>query len=614
MDFGWKFFLGDPASAQAPGFDDGGWRKVNVPHDWSVELPVAESNPSGTAGGFFAGGIGWYRKTFSIPPEWKNRTFGLEFDAIFRNSTIWLNGRPVGGRAYGYMPQHYDVSALVRTDSANVIAVRADASIQPYDRWYSGAGIIRNVRLNVKEAVHIPTWGTAVTTPGVTPEKAGVALAVRVNNNGTAAARSRLSTRILDPGGRTVARGRSTDGTVPAGGGETFSQTFSVKDPDLWSPGHPALYRTVSTVTVDGRETDVAETPFGIRTVRFSPDSGLILNGAKTVMKGVCIHHDGGCTGAAVPVRVWERRLEILKDLGVNAIRFAHNPHAPEVLDLCDRMGFLAFDEIYDKWAMPWQPLWAPSAKISPKAFAAEFHATWKRDLRDFIDRDRNHPSVVIWSVGNETIEQLRNPEKGVRILDSLVRFIHGYEPTRKVTCALHPGKASDGHEVPSRFMRSVDVVSYNYRTKDMADWHRLYPEVCWISAETKAYREDRPENWAETDYSNNSWFAVRPFDYAQGKPFDEAQGKPPSTKLGAGPSTGLGAGSPTTLGAGSRLRWGRPLDRARGELCGRAVYLGRHRLPRRVARLAGQGNPLGHSHDPGISQTLRIFHSEHIF
>jgi beta-galactosidase len=509
IDFDWRFSKGDVAAAGNVDFNDGLWSTVSLPHDWMVEGPIAKDNPSGVAGGFFPGDVGWYRKSLTLSKEQEGKKVYLQFDGIYRNSDVWVNGQRVGHRTYGYVSHFYDITPYVTFDKRNVIAVRVDGSVQPIDRWYSGCGIYRHVWVSVVDPVHVPIWGTYVTTPSVQEAQATVSVRTDVRNDSAQEQACRLVTRIIDPLGKEVSR-LSSEEKITAGSAAVFKQDAMVSKPQVWDVDHPNLYKAASSVYVGGRLADDCETPFGIRTVEFTPGSGFVLNGRKLILRGVCLHHDGGSVGAAVPEAVWQRRLQILKDMGVNAVRLAHNPHAPEVLDMCDRMGLLVFDEMYDKWAWPWESNGANS-KWPPTQIAAytkEFEATWRQDLHDFVDRDKNHPSVAIWSVGNETMEQLKDPNAGVQWLQRMVANIHEQDPGRKVTCALHPY----GDDNPSRMMGSVDVVSYNYRTQDMAEWHKKYPDYIWISSETKAYGNEAPKDWTQIDYSDNSWFYLRDF------------------------------------------------------------------------------------------------------
>lgn len=497
----WKFIQGDQPGAHRPGYNDDHWRFVSIPHDWMIEYPVDQKNPSGLAGGFYPGGIGWYRKSIDMRAYPDKKKFYLVFEGVYRNADVYFNGTHLGRQVYGYASFFHDVSDLVRRDTLNVIAVRTDCSRLPVDRWYSGAGIYRPVHLIAAHSLHIPVWGTVVTSDIEASGKARLNISTEMENSSTRSRRFEIRYDIVDPKGRLVAEGNESRFLEP-GEKETASAAFDLEEPLLWSPGEPNLY-SVHCYLMDGNtQVDLVTTNHGIRSIRFDPDSGLILNGARTMMKGVCLHHDGGELGAAVPPASWERRLSILKELGVNALRLAHNPHAPGVLDLCDRMGFMVIDEMYDKWEMDW-----PGSAAGPGM--AEH---WRTDLAGFVKRDRNHPSVVLWSVGNETIEQLENPERGRELYSNLMQLVNSLDSTRQVTCGMHPGTAADGHEVPSSMMHVSRIVSYNYRTDSFASWHEKYPDLVFIATETKAYGTHRPEDYHRIDFSDNSWNDMEDF------------------------------------------------------------------------------------------------------
>jgi beta-galactosidase len=504
IDFDWKFSKGDVANAQNPDLDDQVWSTVNLPHDWMIEGPVLEDNPSGIAGGFFPGGIGWYRKSLKLSPEQKGKKVYINFDGIFRNSDVWVNGRHVGHRTYGYISHYYDITPYVNCDAENLIAVRVDCSAQPIDRWYSGCGIYRHVWLTIADPLHIPVWGTYITTPEIDDAKALVKLQTKIKNEYAGEQTCRLVTRIISPSGKMIDE-LSTEKIIDGDSLEVIEQQSSVSKPELWDIESPLLYTAVSFVYTNDKLVDTYVTTFGVRNVEFRPDSGFLLNGKKVILKGLCLHHDGGSIGAAVPDQVWQRRLKILKAMGVNSVRLAHNPHAPEILDMCDRLGILVFDELYDKWVWPWQEDGKKPAKWSQSLideYKRQFEASWEKDLTDFIDRDKNHPCVFIWSVGNETMEQLRDPNDAIRQLKRYIAKCHELDPSRAATCALHPhGKNR------SDMIHYVDVVSYNYRTKDMTEWHEQFPDYVWIGSETKAYRKEMPADWSKIDWSENSWF-----------------------------------------------------------------------------------------------------------
>ena len=494
IDLNWRFTLSDPSGAHRVDFDDTGWRVVSLPHDWMIEQPVARDNPSGAANGFYPGGIAWYRKTLSPVNFEEDQRYFLVFDGVYMNSDVWFNGVSLGSHAYGYIGFHYDITSHIRTDTANVIAVRTDCSQLPVDRWYPGAGIYRHVHLVSTHHLHFPLQSNTVKTT-VEDETATISVSIGIANEGERSRRFKLKSDLLDPDGNLLSS-QITSRFLEAGQRMEVSESHTVEQPLRWSPDHPHRYRVKNYLVSNKRVLDNQSTAFGIRTVQFEPDSGLILNGEKVFMKGVCIHHDGGGFGAAVPEATWERRLVRLKKLGVNALRLAHNPHAPEVLDMCDSLGFLVINEMYDTWELPWED----------QNGDFDFEETWREDLTRFIRRDINHPSVILWSLGNETIEQLEAPQRGIRWYRDLIELTRSLDPTREVTCAMHPGNASEGHEIPSSMIFLSPVVSYNYRTDSFASWREQYPRMVWIASETKPYNENHSEPFESISYLDNSW------------------------------------------------------------------------------------------------------------
>jgi len=454
MDYGWRFTTGDPAGAEAAAFDDARWRTLDLPHDWSIEGPYDSAAATTGRGGYLPTGIGWYRRTFTVPQAWRGRRVTIEFDGVYENSDVWINGRHLGRRPFGYISFHYDLTAALR-EGRNVVAVRVDNSHQPNSRWYSGSGIYRHVWLTVTEALHVGPWGTFVTTPAVDSAGADVAVRTRITNDGSTDGRARVRLVVLDPEGREVARAEEPL-ALTAEGETELQQRLRVNRPSLWSLETPVLY-TLRTTVLDerGRVTDQTDTPFGIRHIAWEADRGFLLNGTRVKLLGVNLHHDGGPVGAAVPEAVWERRLHLLKRMGVNAIRTAHNPPAPEFLDLTDRMGFLVMNEAFDEWT---------HGKVEWGYH--RYFAEWaERDLTDFMRRDRNHPSVVLWSLGNEIGEQ--HAPGGHDILDALVEVAHGTDPTRPVTTGNDHIYADDGATTVA-FMELLDIVGYNYVDR----WH----------------------------------------------------------------------------------------------------------------------------------------------
>lgn len=391
----WRFHLGDIPDAQNPTFNDSQWRLLNLPHDWAIEGNFSEAHPSGNGGGALPGGIGWYRKKFSVDKDVKDKKIWIDFDGVYMNSDVWINGIHLGHRPYGYISFRYDLTPYVNFNAQNVIAVRVDNSEQPNSRWYSGCGIYRNVWLTKANPLYVDLWGVFVTTPHVPEDSAVVSVRTTLRNEYQHTVNLKMETAIINPSGKEVAslaafRSMRPDDTTE------IPQEITVYEPILWSIDTPSMYSTITRVFMNGKQTDEYTTPFGIRHFSFDAMKGFFLNGKQTKIKGVCMHHDLGCLGAAVNHRAIERQLEILKNMGVNGIRTAHNPQAPEFLDLCDRMGFIVMNETFDMWRKG-------KTEYDYSRYFNEWH---ERDLTDHILRDRNHPSVFMWSIGNEVLEQ----------------------------------------------------------------------------------------------------------------------------------------------------------------------------------------------------------------
>ena len=423
-DYGWTFTTGDPVGAEQPAFDDSGWRSVDLPHDWSIEGPYDEAAPTTGRGGYLPTGVGWYRRSFTLPEGSEGRQVWIEFDGVYQNSDVWINGQHVGHRPYGYISFYYDLTPHLLAGE-NVIAVRVDNSRQPNSRWYSGSGIYRHVWLTITDPLHVAQWGTFVTTPEVNPERATVDVRTRLVNDGRSIRRGEMLSIVLDEDGAEVAR-TVAPFTLNAGAEATLAQQLSVDAPALWSLESPTLYSVRSIVLeAGGRTVDEVLTPFGIRHIEYDADRGFLLNGERVKMLGVNLHHDGGPVGAAVPEAVWERRLLKLKAMGVNAIRTAHNPPASELLDMCDRMGFLVMNEAFDEWT---------HGKVE-FGYHQYFDEWGERDLIDFMRRDRNHPSVVLWSLGN--VMGVQQAAGGVQVLAMMVVIADTVDPTLRVTTGI---------------------------------------------------------------------------------------------------------------------------------------------------------------------------------
>ncbi|HMD87281.1 MAG TPA: glycoside hydrolase family 2 TIM barrel-domain containing protein [Terriglobia bacterium] len=461
FDFGWKFLKGDLPGAQQPKFADANWRDVDLPHDWSIEGPYDEKAPSGGPGGYLPTGIGWYRKRFRVPETHRDRVVVLEFDGVYQNSEVWINGQHLGLRPYGYVPFAYELTPHLNFGGENVIAVRVDNSRQTNCRWYSGSGIYRHTWLLTSHQLPVGYWGTFVTCPRVSKKSATVQVKTRITNTRKNSSACTLATNILDKDGNTV-QTQETSQEVEASGEYEFVQQLVVDQPNLWSPANPYLYTVRSTVREAGQVVDAYDTPLGIREAVFDANQGFLLNGEHVKLNGVCLHHEAGCVGAAVPERVWERRLEILRAMGCNAIRTSHNPYAAEFLDLCDRMGFLVMNEAFDEWKVP-------KGQIR-NGYSLYFDEWYERDVKNFLHRDRNHPSVVLWSAGNEVPDQ--GAPGGTATLRRLLEVFHTEDPTRRVTVACdHIASEPPTETVRPEFLALLDVVGYNYvdRWRDRA-------------------------------------------------------------------------------------------------------------------------------------------------
>ncbi len=469
FDDGWKFSLTATDAASDPTFDDSGWRILDLPHDWSIEGAFSPDNPSGVGGGALPGGIGWYRKSFSLKDEYRSKRAFIEFDGVYMNSEVWLNGHKLGVRPYGYISFRYEMSPYLHFgDSVNVVAVKVDNSMQPNSRWYSGSGIYRDVRLLFTDPISVDEWGTFVRSTEVRKKLASLTVDTRIMNASPDSERIQLKTLIYDERGRKVSE-TETDGVVQKDSAILFTQNLDVTNPVLWSVETPNLYTLVSEVSYHGRKRDNYKTRFGIRSFDFDPEKGFFLNGKPVKIRGVCDHHDLGPLGAAVNRRALQRQLELLKAMGCNSIRTSHNPPAPELLDLCDEMGFIVMDEAFDMWA-------EAKTKYDYHLYWDEWHA---RDLSDFIRRDRNHPSVIIWSIGNEILEQWDST--GTKIATELSQIVKNLDPTRPVTSAFN------FPEPENYIIRSgeMDLIGYNYHQQQYAAFPLVFPGAKFIASET---------------------------------------------------------------------------------------------------------------------------------
>jgi beta-galactosidase len=516
FDADWLFSRGDFASAPLPAFNDSSWRKVNLPHDWSIEGPFSAEYGSGN--GYAPGGLGWYRKHFRLEPGHKGKSVAIELDGIYAYAEVWINGHFVGGRPYGYASFECRLTPHLRFGGEdNVLAVRVDHTRFADSRWYTGSGMYRHTRLRITDPLCIPLWGTHVTTPEIGKDSAVVRIETTVQNGSSRSRQFTLRSEIVAADGGVVAD-LSTAGTADAGREGALIQEMRVANPRLWSTDSPALYAVRSRLIADSRPVDETSTPFGIRSFQVDPAKGCSLNGRAIKLKGVCIHHDAGCLGTAVPDKVWERRLRLLKELGVNAIRTSHNPPAPELLDLCDRIGLLVKDEAFDEFTPPknkWVSGW--NAGVPSRFGYGEIFAEWAViDIRDMVRRDRNHPSVILWSIGNE-IDYPNDPfshpvlEKGyrpenppaqnlVKHARPLIDAVKALDNTRPVTAGLASLAMSDAVGLAEM----LDAVGYNYQESRYAQDHQRYPRRIIFGS--------------ENNHQFGNWAVVRDNGYVAGQ------------------------------------------------------------------------------------------------
>lgn len=473
---GWRFYYADTTDLKDDyknaTFNDASWRKLNLPHDWSIEGDFKKDNPASPEGGALPGGIGWYRKSFTLPADAKDKNISIEFDGVYQKSEVWINDHYLGFRPNGYISFQYDLTPYLKFGSdKNVISVKVDNSKQQNSRWYSGSGIYRNVRLVTTNKVAIDHWGTFVTTPQVNKQFALVVLKTAVRHPEMDA--YTVSTILYDASGKKMDKESfiRIATTTPQ-----ITEQFQIKNPHFWSIKDPYQYKIVTQVLVNGKLVDDYETLFGIRFFHFDVDKGFSLNGVPMKILGVCEHHDLGSLGSAVNYRALQRQLEILKEMGVNAIRTSHNPPAPELLDLCDKMGFIVMDEAFDVWRRG-------KKKFDYHLYFDEWH---KRDLEDQVKRDRNHPSVIMWSIGNEISEQ--TDTSAFRLARELAGIIHNLDTTRPITAA------NNNPDTKNQIIQSgaIDLTGYNYHHNDYKNFHERYPGKIFLGTETTSALETR--------------------------------------------------------------------------------------------------------------------------
>ena len=506
----WQFHLGDTNEAAE-------WRCVTVPHDWSVEQPASPDKASCT--GYLPGGIGWYRTELNIPAEQNNKRFYLYFEGVYNRSEVFVNGISVGRRPNGYVSFMYDITEQLKPGENNVVTVRVDHSLDADSRWYTGSGIYRPVRLITADPVHIGLWGVYYTTEVDKLGQARIHVETTIRNDGTNTASGEVKHELCDMNGSAVAV-VDQQITVSKNSAETAKQQLSIDNPKLWNLKEPNLYLLKTTVTMNEQVVDESATRVGIRTLTFDPDKGFALNGEWMKIKGVCLHHDAGVLGAAVPKEVWRERLLKLKEIGCNAIRMSHNPQTTALYDLCDEMGFLVMDEAFDEWEYP-KKKWITGWNEGEPGFqgAADFFEEWaERDVEAMVKRDRNHPSIIMWSIGNEVdypndpyshpvlegarVGQkvfggyLRDRPRAERLGDiakRLAAVVKKLDKSRPVTAALAGAVMSNETDYPG----ALDIVGYNYTEFRYDEDHERYPERVLYGSET---RHDLPAWKAVTD------------------------------------------------------------------------------------------------------------------
>ncbi|WP_289158322.1 glycoside hydrolase family 2 TIM barrel-domain containing protein [uncultured Muribaculum sp.] len=499
---GWRFALIDNDSVASPAYDDSNWRKLNLPHDWAIEGDFSESNPSGTGGGALPGGIGWYRKDFVVPESDKGKQIYIDFDGAYMNASVYVNGNYLGTRPYGYASFSYDISPYVKYGEENVIAVKVDNAEQPNSRWYSGCGIYRNVWMRVLDPIHVAQWGQAVIAT-VNGGTGTLDITTEIENNSDGDAAITISSNLIAPDGKKVAE--SAEQTVDLSKADsitTVSSQITLKNPRLWSTDTPDRYTLVTVIkdAATGKTLDTYSTVTGFRTFEFDAEKGFSLNGKPMKINGVCLHHDAGALGAVVNRRAIERQLEIMKEMGVNAIRSSHNPPAPELLELCDSMGLMVMDETFDMWRK----------KKTAHDYSRYFDEWHEKDLTDLVKRDRNHPSVFMWSIGNEVLEQWSDAKADTLSLEQanlILNFGHSkemlanegemsvnslltkkladmtrrYDPSRPVTAGCN--EPNPGNHL----FRSgaLDIIGYNYHDDWFKDVPKNFPGKPFIITES---------------------------------------------------------------------------------------------------------------------------------
>ena len=553
FDKDWKFIREDVNGAEQNDFNDAAWRTLNVPHDWSIEGPYDRNNTTGRGGGYLPSGVGWYRKSFTVNETDAKQLCFIEFDGVMANSDVWINGYHLGKRPNGYVSFEYELTGHLNFgNKKNVLAVRADNTVQPASRYYTGAGIYRHVRLSITNPVHVSHWGSFVTASNVTADKATVNIQTVIASKATATQNVTVQVSIISPDGKAVGKAEVKQ-KIDAGAAQTVTQNIAIDKPALWDLENPQLYKATTTIVVNKKNIDEVTSAFGVRDIKFDAATGFSLNGKVVKIKGVCLHHEAGALGAAVPLSAWQRRFKILKELGVNGIRTSHNAVAPEFLDLCDKMGLLVMDETFDTWNA--------AKSHAEKGYNLYFTNWWERDTRDIVMRDRNHPSIIIYSVGNEVHDNL-NDSTGFRKYKMQQDLCHALDPTRPVTMALFRPALSKVYL--NGFAKMMDVVGQNYRENELVVAHDNNPtwkvigtenrheQAAWIPLRDKPYMSGQflwtgidylgEEDWPQiahgsglldktggirdVGYQRQSWWSDKPMLYVMRKQGNSGAGE----------------------------------------------------------------------------------------
>jgi len=501
FDFDWKFALGDYPEAYKTNFNDSGWRTLNLPHDYSIEQPFDSLSPSAGGGGYAFGGIGWYRKNFTLNKKSENKKVVILFDGVYRNSEVWINGKTMGIRPYGYSSFSYDLTPYLNaTGEENTLAVKVDTKEQMNSRWYTGAGIYRHVWLITTDKVHFNQWGVFAKTEKADNDNALLNIDIELINEYNITKDCEIISSLIDSNGKKVGNS-SSDINIQANDSIKLSQQLSVNNPTLWSIENPYLYKLLVEVKANGEILDSYSTPFGVRTFRFDPDKGFFLNGEHVKLKGTNNHHAGGPLGSAAMDYTYERQLKILKEMGSNALRMSHNPPSPELLNAADKLGFVVIDEIFDEWEVG----------KTEFGYSPHFYEWYERDVKNWIKRDRNHPSVIAWSIGNEVREQwdsIKGPEIGKLILAAARK----YDTSRPFTIGADgvPGLNSSG------LGEMLELVGYNYQESMYEEDHKKFPNRVIYGSETVMYPY-HPGNCFQM-HTYNEWLATLQKDYIAGE------------------------------------------------------------------------------------------------